>query len=278
VKRFIFAAIIAISLHILIFQADPAWFQGRPFKKPGHEIITLSLTYHKAEKPAPTQVVKVSEPPRKKTVPKQRKKVKMPEPPRKKPVPKPEKKKKIKKNITKKPEKQKKKEVVKKDHIEKKELEKKEEISEDPEPVFSEPVFSNKPYDNETAEYFQVPDTTEEIEDVDESEQIAEKGLPASIRKHARAVKEAMPLYKINPRPEYPRIARRRGYEGTVVLGVLVTRHGKVRKIEIDKSSGYSILDRAALSAVKDWEFEPARRGKENIEMWVKVPIKFRLR
>ena len=43
-------------------------------------------------------------------------------------------------------------------------------------------------------------------------------------------VHEATPLYRQNPVPEYPLIARKRGYQGTVVLEVLVTREGKVER------------------------------------------------
>jgi periplasmic protein TonB len=38
------------------------------------------------------------------------------------------------------------------------------------------------------------------------------------------------------------------------------------------------MLDRAAMRAVKDWMFEPARQGEEKVDMWVKVPLTFRLK
>jgi periplasmic protein TonB len=88
----------------------------------------------------------------------------------------------------------------------------------------------------------------------------------------------AVPLYLRNPPPEYPPAARRRGYEGTVVLEVLVDRKGKVRDQRLFESSGHDLLDRAAMRSVKGWEFEPARHGEEAVEMWVKVPLTFRLK
>jgi protein TonB len=45
----------------------------------------------------------------------------------------------------------------------------------------------------------------------------------------------------------------------------------------MDKSSGSTLLDDAALSGVKGWRFAPARKGLEPIEEWVRVPIVFRL-
>ncbi|MCD4716168.1 MAG: energy transducer TonB, partial [Desulfobacterales bacterium] len=90
-------------------------------------------------------------------------------------------------------------------------------------------------------------------------------------------VREAMPLYRINPAPKYPKIARRRGYKGTVVLEVLVDRNGRVDDLRVSTSSGYKILDKAALASVKDWAFEPGMRGDQKVEMWVRVPVRFQL-
>jgi protein TonB len=91
-------------------------------------------------------------------------------------------------------------------------------------------------------------------------------------------IREAIPLYRKNPSPKYPRIARRRDYQGTVVIEALVNREGKVEDLRLSHSSGYRVLDRAAMKSVKDWVFEPGRRGDEEVEMWVKIPVRFQLR
>jgi protein TonB len=91
-------------------------------------------------------------------------------------------------------------------------------------------------------------------------------------------VTEAVPRYKTNPPPVYPRMARRRGYEGTVLMEVLVSREGRVQALRLLESSGHSVLDREAMAAVKGWVFEPARRGSGKVEMWVKVPVRFKLK
>ena len=90
-------------------------------------------------------------------------------------------------------------------------------------------------------------------------------------------IREATPVYRENPRPRYPRIARRRGYQGTVILEVLVNQKGRVGKMGIFRSSGYSVLDKAAMTSVRTWVFEPGMRGDKKVEMWVKVPIRFQL-
>ena len=93
----------------------------------------------------------------------------------------------------------------------------------------------------------------------------------------AQAILEARPIYRINPPPEYPMIARKRGYQGNVVLEVLIDKRGKVLDLRIFSSSGHSILDKTAISSVEKWLFEPGMRGDDKIEMWVRVPIRFKL-
>jgi len=72
-------------------------------------------------------------------------------------------------------------------------------------------------------------------------------------------------------------IARRKGYEGVVLLKVWVLENGKVGKIELQKSSNYEMLDKSAMKAVENWIFIPGKKGGEPIPSWVTVPIKFQL-
>jgi len=88
----------------------------------------------------------------------------------------------------------------------------------------------------------------------------------------------AYPDYGVNPKPVYPTAARRRGYEGDVKLRVLVLENGKVGKIEIEKPSGYEVLDESALNAVNGWVFIPGKENGKEVTSWVTVPISFRLK
>jgi periplasmic protein TonB len=83
--------------------------------------------------------------------------------------------------------------------------------------------------------------------------------------------------YLRNPAPRYPLLARRNGEQGTVLLRVLVTRDGAPANVSVDRTSGFSQLDQAALETVKTWRFAPARRGQQAVEAWVLVPVVFRL-
>src|SRR5499426_3822410 len=83
--------------------------------------------------------------------------------------------------------------------------------------------------------------------------------------------------YLRNPPPAYPAAARRSGEEGTVTLRVLVSAEGVPKRVALERSSGSSALDLAALQGVQQWRFVPARRGDEAREAEVLVPIVFRL-
>jgi protein TonB len=85
----------------------------------------------------------------------------------------------------------------------------------------------------------------------------------------------AIPRYRENTHPVYPWIARLKGYEGVVLLSAEIFSDGKVGTLKIKRSSGYALLDRSALDAVKAWKFEPGRRMGRSIPMWVDVPVKF---
>ncbi len=83
--------------------------------------------------------------------------------------------------------------------------------------------------------------------------------------------------YLHNPAPEYPQMARRRGEQGRVLIKVLVTSQGEASNVTLEKSSGSNYLDEAAIKAVKNWKFVPARSNNEAVSGYVTVPINFSL-
>lgn len=84
--------------------------------------------------------------------------------------------------------------------------------------------------------------------------------------------------YLHNPKPHYPSIARSRHWEGLVLLRVHVTPDGRCGSLNVARSSGHDVLDDAAASAVRNWQFVPGKRGDTPIASWVTVPIEFSLR
>lgn len=87
-----------------------------------------------------------------------------------------------------------------------------------------------------------------------------------------------MPRYIRTPTPIYPRTARSRGQQGVVLLSVEVLANGRTGQILVKKSSGYNLLDRAALDTVRTWQFEPARKKQTPTIMTVDIPIRFSLK
>ncbi len=106
----------------------------------------------------------------------------------------------------------------------------------------------------------------------------ASRSAKAGSRPKAASSRVRKPTSNYRPRPKYPRIARRGGLEGTVVLKVLVNTRGLVRGCRVHKSSGHRILDERAVKTVRKWTFEPGRKGAKPSAMWVKVPIRFQMK
>ncbi|MBT3879550.1 MAG: energy transducer TonB [Candidatus Scalindua sp.] len=88
---------------------------------------------------------------------------------------------------------------------------------------------------------------------------------------------QTKPGYINNPPPEYPRIARKREYTGKVTLKVEVKIDGNCGRVELVRSSGYSMLDNAATEAVKEWQFTPARKWGKAVSSFTEITVNFQL-
>jgi protein TonB len=88
---------------------------------------------------------------------------------------------------------------------------------------------------------------------------------------------KANPDYFQNPAPEYPELAKQMRQEGLVILAVDVDRIGVPIRVEIKQSSGYRLLDQAAVKTVSHWKFQPGRMGDIPVESSVTIPIRYRL-
>ena len=136
-----------------------------------------------------------------------------------------------------------------------------------PKPVVAKPPEQkavSKPQDesptvNETEEQAELPEEKEV--------------KPSSANTFVQA--DSRPFALDNPKPVYPSSARRRGMQGMVLLQVNVSDEGAVTGIHIMRSSGFRVLDVAALNSVKRWRFMPARQGDSNVASSVQVPIRF---
>jgi len=107
------------------------------------------------------------------------------------------------------------------------------------------------------------------------NQEAADEPVEDSVDSPPSAIVMARPLYLDNPSPEYPALARRRQWQGTVIIKVHVSSEGKVMDLQVDKSSGREVLDEAALKSVSSWRFEPGRKGLRRVDMEVLVPVRF---
>lgn len=82
------------------------------------------------------------------------------------------------------------------------------------------------------------------------------------------------PVHRIPPR--YPDAARAAGQQGVVEVMALLGRDGTVRDAYVVRSRPG--LDDAALDAVWQWRFKPARANGRPLAVWVMIPVRFTLR
>ncbi len=90
-----------------------------------------------------------------------------------------------------------------------------------------------------------------------------------------QAILQAEPLVSFNRPPDYPKLARRRGWQGTVVLEVDVDRDGRVQAVRVQAGSSHSLLDREAMEAVRKWRFTPGSKNGTPVVSKVLVPVHF---
>ena len=75
--------------------------------------------------------------------------------------------------------------------------------------------------------------------------------------------------------PKYPRVSRKRGERGKVLVRVFINRDGSSEKVEIEQSSGFDRLDQAAMDSAKKCRFIPAKRNGKPVKTLATIPYTF---
>jgi TonB family protein len=99
---------------------------------------------------------------------------------------------------------------------------------------------------------------------------------PMTETREAAGPVNQLPVRLTMDRPHYPDLARMARIEGTVMLNVLVATDGRVAKVEV--VSGPAQLRQAAIAAAKTAVFKPATMDRRPVQVWVAMPVGFRLR
>ena len=100
---------------------------------------------------------------------------------------------------------------------------------------------------------------------VTETKQVEELFSVADLDQKPRAIYQPGPALNNQLRQKAP---------GTVNVLFVVDEHGKVENMTVQTSSDKS-FEAAALSAVKQWKFEPGRRNGQAVRFRMRVPITF---
>ncbi|KFC75772.1 M56 family metallopeptidase [Massilia sp. LC238] len=82
---------------------------------------------------------------------------------------------------------------------------------------------------------------------------------------------EAVANFDTCKRPHYPAESIKLQHTGTVTLGFLVGKNGKVKESKVTKSSGHVALDEAAHTALTKCTFKPATAKGKPVEAWTAV-------
>lgn len=93
-----------------------------------------------------------------------------------------------------------------------------------------------------------------------------------------RLEKPSKPV-RLSAEDTYPVQARRMGYRGKPVVAYVLERHGLVGDVVVIESSGFDVLDQAAMRSVKQWRWSiPAKLDGKPVRALVYHSVDFQLR
>ena len=85
------------------------------------------------------------------------------------------------------------------------------------------------------------------------------------------------PVLERKVEPEYPEAARSIRLEGRVLLQAVISATGRVEEVTVLRSSS-PLFEDAAIEAVRQWEYEPARQGDRAVAVYFTIDVRFTLR
>lgn len=122
-------------------------------------------------------------------------------------------------------------------------------------------------------EHSKLPESTEIVKP-SESIEASHNAAPSPIQ--ARI--DAPPKPKQTIKPKYPSESRKRGEQGSVGLEFVVSSDGSAKSISVVSTSGFPLLDEAAIKAVREARFTPAKSDGKNIDFPTRIKLNFKLK
>lgn len=150
-------------------------------------------------------------------------------------------------------------------------------------PLAPKKAVTNKP--KTLKELAKKPTPVKPIEKTQESvveaqaEQLSHNQLKADAKQgiSKQAIALSQPTFAAPPsQPHYPKKARKKGFQGTATVEVMFNQLGEQLSLTLVDSSGYRLLDKAALNAVEKWQFA-APTPQTAYAYTVRVPVRFAL-
>ena len=84
--------------------------------------------------------------------------------------------------------------------------------------------------------------------------------------------------YLVEPQLHVPKMSRRLGESGTVVVHVAVDLHGQIKNTTVRKSSGFDRLDQQALQDIRSARFSPYLENGQPIEWEFDATLQYEVR
>jgi protein TonB len=84
-------------------------------------------------------------------------------------------------------------------------------------------------------------------------------------------------LRLVSSRFNYPVLARRKGWEGIVKLQVHIESNGQISRLHVEQTSGYAVLDRAALQSLQLASVPEAGQWMQGQAIDIIIPVEYRL-
>ncbi|EMB50629.1 tonB1 protein [Vibrio mimicus] len=110
------------------------------------------------------------------------------------------------------------------------------------------------------------------------TQQTAAKPTTASKGVSSQPILVDKPAFVSAPvQPRYPRVAQKRGIEGTVMYEIWLDEQGNQIQQYLITSSGTEVLDKSALEAIKQWKFSPRILDGVPVAHRVHIPVRFKL-
>ena len=150
------------------------------------------------------------------------------------------------------------------------------------EPIKKAKVKKNKQVESKQVETKQVESKQAESKQVEEQSIVRNLAIPLAMESTENfelsapiVVQNVAYVDKKICTPKYPRVSRKRGERGKVLVKVFINRDGSSEKVEIKQSSGFNRLDQAAMESAKRCRFVPAKRNGKSVKTLATIPYTF---